>query len=103
MTLNRVTMATSVIAMLHASKYLHFHCPVVPIYDSVASKTFSKLMRWRQAFDSNALDEPEDMIYRQFVMHLRQFSGLAMQTGVLASVRALDWYLMWEAERRRIR
>lgn len=81
-----------------ASKYLHFHRPVLPIYDSVASQALNKLVRWKRAFDSNALGEPEDVAYRQFVMHLRQLNGLALQTGVVASVRALDWYLIQEAE-----
>jgi len=84
-----------------ASKYLHFHRPVVPIYDSVASQTLNKLVRWRRAFDSTHLGEPEDVSYRQFVTHLRQLNGLALRAGVFASVRALDSYLMQEAERLR--
>lgn len=79
-----------------ASKYLHFHRPVVPIYDSVTSGVLSKLVRWRRIFDSGRLGNPEDADYRQFVMHLRQLNGLA---PTKPSVRALDWYLMREAER----
>jgi hypothetical protein len=82
-----------------ASKYLHFHRPVVPIYDSVASWALGKLVRWRQAFDCDQLGEPEDVIYRQFLMHLRQLQGQAHRAGVRPSVRELDWYLMHEAER----
>ena len=28
------------------SKYMHFHCPIVPIYDSFASQTLTKFVRW---------------------------------------------------------
>jgi hypothetical protein len=74
-----------------ASKYLHFHRPAMPIYDSVASQVLSKLVRWRAQFDCGSLGEPEDGGYREFVMHLRQLNGLAAQTGLHPSVRALDW------------
>lgn len=82
-----------------ASKYLHFHRPVVPVYDSVASWALGKLVHWKQAFDCDAFGESEDVIYRQFLMHLRQLQGQAHRASVRPSVRALDWYLMHEAER----
>jgi hypothetical protein len=86
-----------------ASKYLHFHRPVVPIYDSVASQSLSKLVRWRAEFDCGPLGEPEDAAYRQFVMHFRQLNGLTVGARLNPSVRALDWYLMNEGERLRSR
>lgn len=84
-----------------ASKYMHFHRSIVPVYDSVATLALSKLVRWKSAFDTKAISEPEDVTYRQFVLHLRQLGGQARQSGAQPSVRALDWYLMEEAERLR--
>jgi hypothetical protein len=85
-----------------ASKYLHFHRPIVPIYDSVASAVLSKIVRWRAGFDCGPLRDPEDTAYREFLMHLRQLNGLAIASGLQPSVRALDWYLMGESERLRM-
>jgi hypothetical protein len=84
------------------SKYLHFHRPVMPIYDSVASQALSRLLRWRNAFDCASFGQPEDLDYRQFVMHFRQLSGLARQACIEASVKELDWYLLDEGERLRL-
>jgi hypothetical protein len=87
-----------------ASKYLHFHRPVIPIYDSVASGALSGIVRWRSVFDCEQFGEPEDLVYRQFVMHFRQLAGLARQANIKASVLELDWYLLEEGERlRRLR
>jgi hypothetical protein len=33
-----------------ASKYLHFHNPVVPIYDEYARRSLSRLVRWESAY-----------------------------------------------------
>ncbi len=84
-----------------ASKYLHFHRPMVPIYDSVASYALSKIVRWRKAFDCGPLGEPEDTTYRQFVLHLRQLNGLAAADGLYPTVQELDWYLLEEGDRLR--
>jgi hypothetical protein len=81
------------------SKYLHFHRPIIPIYDSVATNALSKILRWQSEFDCPSLGGREDPTYRQFVLHMRQLNGLAIRSGLKPSVRALDCYLMYEGER----
>jgi hypothetical protein len=81
------------------SKYLHFHRPIVPIYDSVAAEALNKLLPWRKAFDCGKLVEEEDELYRQYVMQLRQLNGAAVHAGLTPALRELDWYLLCEADR----
>jgi hypothetical protein len=81
------------------SKYLHFHRPIVPIYDSVAAAALNKLLPWRQAFDCGQLVDEEDELYRQYVMQLRQLNGAAVHAGLSPATRELDEYLLCEADR----
>jgi len=50
------------------SKYMHFHCPIVPIYDSFASQTLPKFVRWNN--NLMVFDEPKvvDEDYLWFVL-----------------------------------
>jgi exodeoxyribonuclease-1 len=76
------------------SKYLHFHRPIVPIYDSVAAESLQKVVPWKKTYDCPPLGEAEDVYYRQYVMQLRQLNGAARRSGISPKVMALDWYLL---------
>ena len=80
------------------SKYLHFHRPLVPIYDSVASSALKKLVPWQKCFDDGSVDPPGDEKYRRYVMRLWQLNGQAIKAGVDPTVRELDRYLFAETE-----
>ncbi len=78
-----------------ASKYLHFHRPILPIYDSVAAAALQKLVPWKKDYDCEPLHPDEDEDFRQYVMHLRQLNAATVRAGLSApKVMELDWYLM---------
>lgn len=78
------------------SKYLHFHCPLMPIYDSYAVANLRKLVRWSDSLDVVPVIEGADDEYRWFV--LRFFAlYLRMRAADLdpvATVRTVDRFLV---------
>jgi hypothetical protein len=72
------------------SKYLHFHCPIVPIYDEYARQAVTRRVR-RQALDIPfALPSPGDRAYWDYcVRFLRLYEG-CMEAGIDVSVKSLD-------------
>jgi hypothetical protein len=76
------------------SKYLHFHRPVVPIYDSVANANVTKLVRWRKDIDIEPVHPEEDDQYRWFISRLLQLNERARAAGLNPTVRDLDWFLV---------
>ena len=81
-----------------ASKYMHFHCPAVPIYDSVAAGVIPKLVRWRGGLA--VFDEPSDadQEYARYVMRFWHLYERARRDRPSLSVRLLDWYLISAAD-----
>ncbi|MFO1079319.1 MAG: hypothetical protein U1E23_01645 [Reyranellaceae bacterium] len=77
-----------------ASKYLHFHRPAVPIYDSVALSNLRKLVRWTPDLECDASAPEGDDEYRWFVLRLRRLNQRARSEGLDPTVRDLDWYLL---------
>ena len=76
------------------SKYMHFHCPVVPIYDSNAKRALRKLVPWQPSFDSFKPPSKDDEEYRYFV---RRFLELYLEVRKVKSdvtVRLLDIFLL---------
>jgi hypothetical protein len=79
-----------------ASKYLHFHNPAVPIYDSYALAGIIKLVRW----DSSSIpfecppggDAAPDGYYHFCVRFWRLYDA-CRQAGLHVTVKALDMYL----------
>jgi hypothetical protein len=51
-----------------ASKYMHFHCPAVPIYDSRASKALRSLVPWRSVDPPFDFAGPANRKYYRFVI-----------------------------------
>ena len=84
------------------SKYLHFHCPIVPIFDSNAQAAIGQFVDWdtvtsiREAMP----DLPEwARAYRDFVaacvvLYRRAYA----KTTLEPTVKELD-HLLWHAER----
>jgi hypothetical protein len=79
-----------------ASKYLHFHCPIVPIYDSwVYQKAWS--MRRPEGFP--AFDKPDGVhneYYQYCVCFWQVYSALRALTPK-ANVRRAEFFLLWLA------
>jgi hypothetical protein len=82
------------------SKYLHFHCPLVPIYDSVVSKRIPSLIPWNTSLatslDMMRLNALRDWTYARYVI---RFLHLYERVGDLklvrpVSVKELDYYLL---------
>lgn len=83
------------------SKYLHFHSPIVPLFDSVASNTINRpdWYPWKR-FKGHILvpmDKQYDPAYykffNQFLLYFRDLNKLSQSP----SVRSADWYLIWSA------
>ena len=86
-----------------ASKYLHFHCPVVPIFDSIASKELSYGQRWNMAFELFAIPKGADRdYYYRFAMRFWRHYNDATEKGLEPTARLIDNYLLWMAESRRV-
>ena len=49
------------------SKYMHFHCPIVPIYDNIARDCLTKLYRWNKNYQLGD-SEPAAKEYYRFCM-----------------------------------
>jgi hypothetical protein len=76
-----------------ASKYLHFHSPAVPIYDSYATTGLTKLVHWSDVevpFDGVPGADPE---YRDFCARFWRLYGACRQSGLAVTAKTLDNYL----------
>lgn len=80
------------------SKYMHFHCPAVPIYDSYVSGVLPKLFRWQKNFMLFPLPPGADEDYAWYVLRFWQLHQAAQAAGVSPTVRYLDYYLLCVAE-----
>lgn len=83
------------------SKYLHFHCPEVPIYDSNAQATIGRFVDWNLVAPvRDAMVDLPDWArdYRNFVaafVVLRE--RIASQALITVSVKETD-HLLWQAQ-----
>jgi hypothetical protein len=82
-----------------ASKYLHFHCPVVPIYDSWVSK---QAWRMRQKAGLGVFEAPEDAHdgYYWYILCFWQLYSQFRASIPEVNVRLAEAYLLWLASRR---
>jgi hypothetical protein len=81
------------------SKYMHFHCPFVPIYDSYAQSGLSQAIRWRQTLEG-AFESPKsaDGPYYRFCIRFWTLYREAIQVRPHALVKELDRYLCYLAK-----
>jgi hypothetical protein len=88
------------------SKYLHFHNPVVPIYDKVVVSTLTGIMTWRkwgQQFGTVPFLRNTDEDYRRFVFYFWQLYQEIPTPRKKGSVKLLDVYLLELARQKHIR
>lgn len=84
------------------SKYLHFHVPIVPLFDSVASNTINRSdwYPWKDSDPHMAIIQKrkvfDPIYYRFFKQFLFYFSDLEKQK-LYPTVRDADWFLIWSA------
>jgi hypothetical protein len=79
------------------SKYLHFHSPCVPIYDSVAPKSIRSIDPHRAVRDSESSSpEHADQEYAEYVGRFLRLYEYVASRGLQITVRSLDYYLVWK-------
>ena len=76
-----------------ASKYLHFHNPTVPIYDSVAFSMLRREVRWNKALEF-AAPGGADLEYARFLARFYKLYCDIRQSGQEPTVRHVDHYLL---------
>jgi predicted RNase H-like nuclease len=78
-----------------ASKYLHFHCPVVPIYDDYCSRSLTRRVRWSESAKPFELPAGADADYFWFCVRFMRLYAACRREGVEATVKDLD-ALLWQ-------
>jgi hypothetical protein len=77
-----------------ASKYLHFHCPAVPIYDNVAAQRLKQIQQGQSVSAIFELPAGADHAYYAFVLGVWKLYQQRQQTGRSVTVRMLVYYLL---------
>jgi len=81
------------------SKYMHFHNSNVPIYDDItAVKVLPSLIPIRSK--DAQIPHGADQLYAAYVHRFLKLQDWASQSKLSFTVRSLDYYLVWEHERR---
>ena len=57
------------------SKYMHFHCPAVPLFDDKVMKALPKLVRWQKSFQLFDLPNDADEYYAWYVLNSGNFTN----------------------------
>jgi len=76
-----------------AAKYLHFHNPAVPIYDSYAALGLGKLVPWDAKSVPFDCPNEGDADYFGFCVRFWRLYDACRQDGLQVTVKALDNYL----------
>ena len=76
-----------------AAKYLHFHRPVVPIYDGYAAIGVGKLVRWDAKNLPFARPDDGDPDYYEFCVRFWRLYDACRKAGLEVTVKMLDNYL----------
>jgi hypothetical protein len=78
-----------------SSKYLHFHCPLVPIFDSVVAASIPSLVRWRDTLRIVPEVPGYDPIYYEYVMRLWRLNNMVEAVRSMSPTpRELDCYVL---------
>lgn len=77
-----------------AAKYLHFHNPIVPIYDSYAAAGIIKRVRWDSRIVPFSCPDEGDAEYHQFCVRFWRLYDACRRQGVDVTVKSLDT-LLW--------
>lgn len=76
------------------SKYMHFHCPVVPVYDSYVAAALPSLIRWNAALRVFEPDRPVDDVYEAYSMRFLALYEAVKRKKPKFTVKELDFYLL---------
>ena len=74
---------------------MHFHCPAVPIYDSIASSVLRGKCRWDDGFEIFSPPKGSDEEYCYFVFRFWQLYQELRKIDEKGNVKLLDNYLIW--------
>ncbi len=87
-----------------ASKYLHFHCPIVPLYDARACGVIRRRKHWYGTYYAPRLindlgvnmpnPSEYDATYALYCLRFLYMQNGAMDAGAKVTVRKLDAYLI---------
>lgn len=77
-----------------ASKYMHFHCPAVPILDSVASAAIQGVVSWNRSLAVFDPPPKADREYFRFVVRFWHLYEQARRDRPSVRVKLLDYYLL---------
>lgn len=80
-----------------AAKYLHCHCPAIPIYDNVARKKLGNVCLWDDDFSILKLTKDVDENYYWFSLRFLPFYQAVRRLRPHVTVRQLDLYLLWSS------
>jgi hypothetical protein len=76
-----------------AAKYLHFHHPVVPIYDSYAEIALGKSVPWKASLAPFSAPPHADEWYYPFCARLFRLYSACLAGGLKVTTKTLDTYL----------
>jgi hypothetical protein len=75
------------------SKYMHFHCSAVPIYDDIAAKQLQHEYRWKSDYAVFTLPNGADEEYYRHTLRFWQMYQEAKRADGGVTVKLLDNYL----------
>ena len=81
------------------SKYLHFHCRVVPIYDSLAASSLRARVRWNDDLELCGVPAGADSVYVRHVFRFMRLYGDLRQERPGTTVKQADRHLLEEYRR----
>lgn len=77
------------------SKYLHFHCPAVPVFDNIVYSHIPSLIRKNENSFILEYNEEWDKDYYDYVMRFWKLYNTEIKSMACKyAVKALDWYLL---------
>ena len=76
------------------SKYMHFHCPAVPIFDSRAESACRSVVPWQADFWLFDPPAGTDRTFARYVFRFWELYKQARAAEVEPTVRHLDYYLL---------
>lgn len=81
------------------SKYLHFHAPIVPLFDSRASSVIREWYPWRRFRNRIRISHNEsyDEVYSKFFAQFMLYFNDLKELRLTPTVRKADYYLIWWA------
>lgn len=77
------------------AKYLHFHGPRVPIYDSIASQTIASLCRMTPKLRMFAMPKGADASYYEYCLRFWKLWQDLRGYGEPRTVRRVEYFLMY--------